>query len=764
MAQETCDHIMTGEIVDASGIPLNGATIQIIGSEYGTISDKDGIFSLKGICIGTYTLEIKYIGYKTQFLEVIVPVYGHLSIILEEDAMLLRNITVEESIEADVTRSSSSLSQREIDAIGGKSLAESLKSITGVTSLQTGPTISKPVIHGLHSNRVLILNNGIRQEGQQWGSEHAPEIDPFIASDITVVKGADAVRYGSDAIAGLIIVDPPKLHRNIELGGDLNLGYMSNGRGSFASGLIEGGLNQIPGLAWRLQGTGKYFGDSHAPDYILSNTGLREADFSAALGFFESNFGTELYFSRFNTSLGILSASHIGNLTDLNDALNSDTPTIIEPFTYNIIPPSQEIIHNLIKFNIYKEGDLGKLELQYGGQINDRQEYDIRRTSADDRPSMALKLYSHEIDLTWEKKSETGFQTIAGINASIQENDNQPGTGVKPLIPDYNSWSMGMFGIEKYVHNNWLLEAGLRFDYNFLQVLTFDAGELVKPEYNFKNFAATLGFDYQFNDQFRYSTNMSSAFRPPHVSEMFSQGLHHGTASIEEGLFVENGQLIPGYDLNNPDSETAIKWIHSFIYSNSNWEVELSPYFSRINNFIFLEPQQELRLTIRGAFPVYKYKQTEARFTGLDAAIVYHFSENIETKFKSSIVRGRNLDLDDWLIFMPSDRYELSISYEKEDFIGLQDFHLSLGGLQVLEQTRVPPETEIKDPPPSYFLINFHTGFGFQIGREKFNLYLNLDNLLNTSYRDYLNRFRFYADDVGRNLTLRLKYDFHSHK
>ena len=79
------------------------------------------------------------------------------------------------------TQAANSLSEQELDRSRGLSLGESLKSISGVTSLNTGNSIAKPVIHGLHSNRVLVLNNGVRQESQQWGSEHAPEVDPFVA-------------------------------------------------------------------------------------------------------------------------------------------------------------------------------------------------------------------------------------------------------------------------------------------------------------------------------------------------------------------------------------------------------------------------------------------------------------------------------------------------------------------------------------------------------------------------------------------------------
>ena len=212
---------------------------------------------------------------------------------------------------------------------------------------KTGPSIFKPMIHGLHSNRVLILNNGIRQEGQQWGSEHGPEIDPFIASELKVVKGANGVRYGPDAIAGVVLVEPAALRDSAGLGGRLDLVGMSNGRTGAVSGMLEGNFGKIPALAWRVQGTLKRGGDVHTPDYFLNNTGLREYNFSAAAGWTKKNYGVDVFYSQFNTDIGIFGGAHIGNLTDLELAIERDTPLVVTPFSYEIGRPFQHIEHEL---------------------------------------------------------------------------------------------------------------------------------------------------------------------------------------------------------------------------------------------------------------------------------------------------------------------------------------------------------------------------------------------------------------------------------
>jgi iron complex outermembrane receptor protein len=217
------------------------------------------------------------------------------------------------------------------------SLGESLQRITGVSVLQTGNNIYKPVIQGLHSSRVLILNNGIRQEGQQWGSEHAPEIDPYVANRLTVIKGASSVRYGGDAIGGVVLVEPRLLQYNPELNGELNLAAFSNNRQGVLSAMFEGGLDKSGLNAWRLQGTVKRGGNAKTPAYWLQNSGVEEFNMSAAAGWKKKEKGLELFYSLFNTRLGIFTGSHIGNLTDLETLSETESHQHISAMLHSVI-------------------------------------------------------------------------------------------------------------------------------------------------------------------------------------------------------------------------------------------------------------------------------------------------------------------------------------------------------------------------------------------------------------------------------------------
>ncbi|WP_332367740.1 TonB-dependent receptor [Spirosoma telluris] len=201
-----CNKVVQGRIVGLdTREPLIGATVYIRELQTGTVADSTGAFRIDHLCIGKYMIDYQFVGYKTKTVSITVGTDSSRMIAtvqLVPDNQLLKEVVVTEhrSEAQQLLQTQVSLSGAALDQTRGQSLGESLKSLAGLYSIQTGPSISKPVIHGLYSNRIIILNNGIRQEDQQWGTEHAPQVDQFLASRLTVIKGAASIRYGSDAI------------------------------------------------------------------------------------------------------------------------------------------------------------------------------------------------------------------------------------------------------------------------------------------------------------------------------------------------------------------------------------------------------------------------------------------------------------------------------------------------------------------------------------------------------------------------------------
>lgn len=774
---QDCRGTIKGFIQDEAGIALPQAAVSLENTHFQVISDIDGSFSFDRLCNGEYTLSVTFIGYEKHESYVQVPQSEPITIRLVPSRTVLEDVVIEsQRTPRSASQTSSVMEQEELAALHGKPLGESLKEIPGVNALQTGPSIFKPVIDGLHSQRILILNNGIRQEGQQWGVEHAPEVDPFIASHIEVLKGAETVRYGSAAMGGVIIINPPPLHQTEKIGGELNVGMMSNNRMGVFSGLLEGTVREGSNWSWRLQSSVKKGGDYHAPGYTLSNTALNEFNFSGAIGFEDVGRGLEVYLSSFNTEIGILRAAHTGNLNDLQQSIKTNKPWYITDFTYDINHPKQQINHHLLKVSAYQQvKNLGKVTLLYGGQYDIRNEFDIRRSGSDARPSLSLDLISHVLDASLDHENAAHSGSV-GINGSWKVNTNDTEeTGVRPLLPDFRQFSAGLFVLEKWKRDQWILEAGGRYDFQHLQVLTFiNNQELIKPEFNFHYLSATLGATVLLNPGLRLLSNFGISSRPPHVSELYSEGLHHGTASIEEGLMRRNGAVATDQSLIQ--KEFSKKWVNTLQYTDEKFSLDLSVYYNDIDDYVYIRPRAT-RLTVRGYFPVFQYEQTDAVLMGSDFGLKWKVSEKISFNSKYSFIYARDTRYDDVLIFIPPMQMENGVTLSLPSLGKLENFYVGVSVPVTYRQTRAPvvvypveideniPETtfDFAPAPHGYSLLNAKLGFRLPVNEHSIGVSLTGENLLNTTYRNYMNRLRYYADDIGSNFILRLSYNFLSH-
>lgn len=753
-AQEpACDHILSGKCVDEhNGEALRYAIIYIQETKQGTLTDTNGFYQIPKVCPGVYTVRCTHIGCDT--IEKIVKIQGPVTVNFypEHHADHLDTVRIlGKTPGMTSTQEEEGLTRKEIVETSGQSLGESLKKITGITTLNTGTSISKPVIHGLHSNRILILNNEIRQEGQQWGTEHAPEIDPFLAEQLTVVKGANSVRYGPDAIGGVVKVNPRKLRDKPGLGGELNLVGFANGRVGTVSGRVEGNFAKVPALSWRTQGTYKRGGNVRAPNYFLKNTGVQEYNYSAAVGYTRQQAGIEAFFSAFHTDLGIFSGSHIGNLTDLQRAFEAEQPLDSAGFTYRIGRPSQQVNHRLLKTKAFlRTGILGKVTLTYGAQFNRRQEFDRLQFNRDslellNQPQMELALTTHTGNLDWEHYRKKGIKGSVGMMGMFQNNTYEG----RFFIPYFRKYGGGIYWIEHYQADSSKLEleAGVRFDYVYQQAALWENDEVTRPEFTYNNFSGTVGATYHFSPLFLLRANAGTAWRPPGINELFSNGLHHGAATVEIG----DTSLL---------REQSYSFSLSAEYQGEFLSVQFSPYANVFRDFIYLVPTLPPTLTIRGAFPTYYYRQVDALLTGGDLTIRYQFLKDFTFTSKVSLLRAFDRTNGEYLVQMPADRFEHSLEYTLPDFAGIHNAYLSLSTLNVLRQTRVPPNSDFVDPPPGYMLFGIQAGWEIPVKGQRITCGVGVSNLFNVSYRDYLNRFRYYTDDLGRNITFRVKIPF----
>ncbi|SDD55448.1 iron complex outermembrane recepter protein [Algoriphagus faecimaris] len=745
---QACNLSIRGKVIHLeNNQSIPGAYVWVEEVKTGAISDDNGNFIIKDLCPGTYTLKIQFLGHK-EILEKITLENTSFSktFRLEEESMDLEGVEIHGHQDAiQTTTAVQALYGVELLESRGESLGESLKRVAGVTTFSTGNSISKPVIHGLHSNRIMILNNGIRLEGQQWGAEHAPEIDPFLADEITVIKGAETVRFGPEAMGGVILVSPSELPTKKESKTDLYLLGGTNGRMGNVSITHTGGSDKIKGLGYRIQSSAKRGGTIKSPDYYQSNTGLSELNFSGTVGYSNKKVGTELYYSYFNSELGILRDAHTGNLTDLESIIENGRPFSQTDFTYEINNPKQKVTHHLAKLKShYHINSNWKANLQYGFQLNNRQEFDRRRGELNTRPSLDLELFTNTLDLFVDHTHPNAFSGTWGLNVIHQANSNIPGTGVTPLIPNYDMINLGIYGMEKFSKGPLEVEGGIRYDFRNVQTARFIGGELESADLDYQNFTAFIGAYYQISNSLTVTSNLGSAWRPPNVNELFSQGLHHGAAAVEIGD-------------QNLASEKSLKWVNSLEYSSNKSLVEFTAYLNSIGNYIYLNPTNETFVSLRGTFNVYEYLQANALFYGMDLSGSHEFTRQLSGYFKGSIIRARNTETDSFFPFIPSDRMDWGLAYEFGEEEKSHKFTLS--NLLVARQKR-EPDFDLAPAPPAYALFNFAYLQQLEVGKNKLNLGFQVQNLFNTSYKEYMNRFRYFTDDIGRNILLKINYQF----
>ncbi|MEY2761405.1 MAG: hypothetical protein RLZZ96_1305 [Bacteroidota bacterium] len=733
-----------------------GAYVYIKGTNKATISDAKGAFVIKDLCPGKYTLVCQMASFNP--IETVINLEDE----KEEDFLLssheehLQEVFVQGRKQEITSQLKSELSAEERSQKDGLSLGEMLKGLTGVQSLQTGSSVSKPVIHGLHSSRVIILNQGVRQEGQNWGSEHAPEIDPFVSKNIQVIKGPGGLRYGGDAIGGIIMLEPNALPDSAALHGSVQSIYFTNGRQGVFSGLLEGGIPRHKGWGWRVQGTWKDGGNVQAADYYLSNTGVKEENVSLALGYKSNLFGTDVFISRFHTVIGIYEGSHIGNISDLEKSIALDRPLKVftpDRFIRKIDRPNQDVWHDMAKIKaFYHLPNQATLRATAAVQSDERWELDVLRAGKNVN-TLRFNLNTSSVELLYDEtntnklwKGQAGFTFLDQGNITSGRKVPNP-TLTTSLLPNYSLQNTGIFAIEKRTTEKWELEAGLRYDVKEIEThrpRNNFTPNILRTKQVFAGFSGSLAFKYHWNQVTESFISISRAFRAPGGNELFSNGVHHGAGAYEIGDANLKGEKGTNLSLSTN-------------FNPERWDIEVGLYSNFIQNFIYLRPEvlngkAVYATTVRGVFPIFTYQQVDARFQGVDFQATYQISPRLSLQQKTSLVRAFDTKNDQFMVNIPADRFEYLIRYAFQK----RNAYVSGGITQVSRQTRVEAGSDYASPPAGYYLVNLNGGITF----KKIDVNLRISNALNAAYRDYLNRFRYYADDQGRNISLRVLYNF----
>ena len=759
-----CDGTLRGRITgyeeDAEeAAEVGGAKVRLLpegaGEPLEARSDASGAYQVSGLCPGAYTIEISAEGFETLVDGWLVPGDGS-----RADWTLSESLVVDIKADAyDVpdVRPRETLHGRELDKTRGGSLGKALEGVNGVRTIETG-AVSKPVIHGMHSNRVVILFDGVRHEAQSWGLDHGPEIDPFAANSLTVIKGAAGVRYGSDAIGGVILVEPARIPLEPgALGGEAWAVGVSNGRGGAGSLMLRGASSWIDGLGWRVQGSARKIGSLETPDYVLDNTGVEELNASGAVRLSRDRVELEVAASVFSTTTGVFTGQVAENSNQFEELINSDRPLGVDlyRFSYDIERPYQEVQHTTVKAEAsYLDVELGEFTLQVDGQRNLRKEFDLVRGNVEG-PQLDFDLSTVHGELLWEFSGE-GLLGGVGVDAAQQDNV----FAGRRLVPNYRSRSGGAFGWVQLLFTGWEAELGARVDGD--QIDTYQrervGGSNAPIEENSLSYvtpSVVAGALVEPTETSRLKLTLSSASRAPTINELFIDGVSQGLAALEQGDRDLAPEQTWGVSL-----DAALK--------PASWlTAHATAYGQYIDGFIYLAPsldengEPEVALTTNGGFPVFAWRQVNALFYGLDADVAVAPTSWLELRSRAALVRARDVENDNDLVLIPPDFFEQELRLKAARLGPLEDGYASVTSAFTARQRRADPDADFTSPPDAYHLL--HAGLGAAVAWDR-DLRLQLDlevkNMLDVRYRNYLSRLRYFADEPGRTAIARLKLSF----
>jgi iron complex outermembrane receptor protein len=402
------------------------------------------------------------------------------------------------------------------------------------------------------------------------------------------------------------------------------------------------------------------------------------------------------------------------------------------------------------KVNYDLEGK-GKLEVTAGRQNDLRKEYDsdvppYPNINGYTVPQLTFQLITGTFDVIYTQQAKNGFSGSMGVTGATS-GDIQG--GLRYLLPNFRNYNGGAFAIERYNKGKFTFEAGLRYDYRWLRVYerSTTTQDIYYETYQYSNASGTIGSTYRYSEHLSASLNAGTAWRAPSINEMYINGIHFSNASYEVGD-------------SSLKSERSLSFGLSVNYSSDKFRATVDAYYNSINNYIFAKPTLGFRQLASGAFPEFDFTQANVVIHGVDAQAQYDFLPQFTFQSKTTIVRGYNEAIQNWLIYMPSDRFENGVEFHLPKLGKIRQPYISVANLSVAKQSRVPPNSDFLPPPDGYSIFNINAGFTLPVKKNSLTVNFAVNNVTNVAYRDYLDAFRYYVDELGVNYILRLKYSF----
>jgi iron complex outermembrane recepter protein len=741
---------------------IQDAVVYIPELAKGTTTDSMGYFVLSGLPPRMLLIEIVAVGFSSQVVKANPSDASSLVISLSHSAAELNAIVVTGTSTFSEQKNSpiSTVTLHKADLIQNNStnLIDALANTPGISQISSGPAISKPMIRGLGYNRVVVLRNGMRQEGQQWGDEHGIEMDEYEVDAVEIIKGPGSIIYGSDAMAGVINFMTPRVLEE----GKVKINYLSEFQSNnhlIGNSLMHAG--NLHGVHWLVRGSQKYAGNYSNPvDGYVLNSGYKEWDASGNIGLLRNWGNTQIQFSSFNQNLGLVEgerdslghfilAEKTSDSTLVENAFNSDQ---IRGYKHSIGVPSQQISHHRISLNSNLYIGHSKLSLDIAFQQNNRKEFgDVFSPS---NPGLYFKLNTLNTTARYALKEWKKFQIVIGANQQFQQSFNK---GSEFLIPAYSAQDLGGFVFTTREMKRWHLSAGIRYDLRWLKstALFLDENNQVAENgiyayqkfvaFNrtFQNYSATLGFTFSPSEKLNWRWNVAKAFRIPNLAELGSNGVHEGTFR---------------YEIGNQDlkAESSLQSDAGVTYLSKHFTMDASVFANRIDHYTYIERLNNQQGTdsvssFSEGFPLFQFVQGNALLYGGECSFDFHPHpiDELHLQASFSYVRGQQIQQKDTLSnlpFMPAPKFQFETRWEMHaPRKRIKAGYVKLGASVFLPQNNVLLAYDTETTTPGYSLVNLGCG-GELLDKKRRTIaqvVFSISNLLNEDYVSHLSRLKY---------------------
>lgn len=619
---------------------------------------------------------------------------------------------------------------KELRGMASTNVIDAVAKQPGMAQVTTGGGISKPIIRGLGYNRIVVMNEGVRQEGQQWGDEHGVEVDGNGVGSVEILKGPASLMYGSDAMAGVLILRSAPAPLEGEVRANASTEYQTN-NGLFAYSL--NGAGNHGGFVWDAR-----FSDKMAHAYknkydgYVPGSQFRERAGRLMLGLNKRWGHSQLTWTAFHLTPSIVEGERDEETGELEWATDHHK-------TYSKTLPFQQVKHYKAVWDNLFYLPKGSLKAIVGYQQNRRQEFE---ESADDY-EVFFKLHTLTYDVRYLTQEFGGWKVAAGVNGMWQKSQN---LGEEALIPEYRLFDVGGYTTVSKDWERWTLNGGVRYDRRHLK---YDRTK------NFDGVTGSVGAVWNACKSLNVRMNVARGFRAPNMSELGSDGVHEGTVRYELG----SASLKPEYSWQ---ADLGVDFSSKYV------EAQVAFFANRISNYIFAK---RIDRVMEEGYRTYEYTQGDARLLGFEAGVDVHPMHRLHLGSTFSYVDARQLNEPEetrYLPFTPAPRWTAEVKYElTHRGKWLNNAYVAVGMECHLRQNHYYKADETETATPSYTLFNLSVGTDLMVcGRKVAELYVMADNLLNRAYQNHLSRLK-YTDlnaatgrmgvyNIGRNVVMKL--------